>query len=123
MKFKDKIKELRQEKDLSQKKLADELSLSQSCITKLESGDREPTGSTLVAYANYFNVTIDYLIGNDEVITRDNSFREKQNLSQEEKDLIKYYRAIEKPAKLAIFNTAKSFYNQAQIDKKTSYNA
>ncbi len=122
MNFKDKIKELRLEQGFSQTKLAEKLSLSQSCITKLEAGTREPTGSTLVAYSNFFNVSVDYLIGNDE--ERDQSPTPINTLSQltdEERELLKFFRAIGKPARDAIFTTAKSFYEQLPADKRVSY--
>lgn len=119
MSFKEKIKELRLDNNLSQKKLAEALSLSQSCITKLEAGTREPTGSTLSAYSQFFDVSVDYLIGNEEITP----FRPEKSdlkLSKEELDLIKFYRAIDKPSKLAIFTTAKSFYNQLPKEKRLS---
>lgn len=83
MVFSEKIKELREEADLSQKELADRLKISQSAITKLENNLREPTGSTLIAYADYFDVSLDYLVG------RDNNFKVLQNeISENEKELL-----------------------------------
>ena len=59
-------KDLRCEKGLTQQQLAPLLGISASAIGMLEKGYREPTGTTLLAYANYFGVSIDYLMGREQ---------------------------------------------------------
>lgn len=63
MVFKDRLKELRLDKGLSQMQLAKELKLSQSAVAKWELGKTEPTATAIITVANYFNVSIDYLLG------------------------------------------------------------
>lgn len=63
MEFKDKIKELRVSKNLSQQQLADKLGLSQSAVAKWELGKTEPTASAIIAIAKFFNETTDYILG------------------------------------------------------------
>ncbi len=63
MEFKDKIKELRISKNLSQQQLADKLGLSQSAVAKWELGKTEPTASAIIAIAKFFNETTDYILG------------------------------------------------------------
>ena len=63
MKFKDRLKELRAEKGLSQMQLAKELNLSQSAVAKWELGKTEPTASAIIAIAKYFNETTDFILG------------------------------------------------------------
>lgn len=63
MEFKDILKNLRYESALTQKDIAKECKLSPQCISQLEMGIRNPTGSTLVALANYFDCSTDYLLG------------------------------------------------------------
>lgn len=65
-KFKEILKDLRLEKDVKQKDVARECDVSPQCISQLEAGTRSPTGTTLVALANYFNCSIDYLMGRTE---------------------------------------------------------
>ena len=65
-KFKDILKDLRLEKGVKQKDVARECDVSPQCISQLEAGTRNPTGTTLVALANYFNCSIDYLMGRAE---------------------------------------------------------
>ena len=63
MGFKDRLKELRTDKGLSQMQLAKELKLSQSAVAKWELGKTEPTATAIITVAKYFDVSIDYLLG------------------------------------------------------------
>jgi len=56
------LKELRKEKGISQLKLAMELSTNQNSISRYENGKHQADYKTLVAFADYFNVSIDYLL-------------------------------------------------------------
>lgn len=57
------LRELRKSKNISQIKLALDLNMSQNTISRYETGEREPGIAELVLIADYFNVTIDYLVG------------------------------------------------------------
>lgn len=61
-----KIKELRKKNGLTQEELARETNLSQSNIGMIKGGKRIPGRKTLEILANFFNVTIDYLLGQEE---------------------------------------------------------
>ncbi|SFL09482.1 helix-turn-helix domain-containing protein [Halanaerobium salsuginis] len=63
MKFSDRLKKLRKEKNLYQKELAEYLGVSRPTITQYESGARKPDNDTLEKIADHFNVTVDYLLG------------------------------------------------------------
>lgn len=56
------LKELRKEKNISQLKLALDLSMNQNTISRYETGEREADYKTLIKIADYFNVSIDYLL-------------------------------------------------------------
>ena len=58
-----KIRELRNLFGLSQKELAKSLSIPQNTFSQYETGKRAPDFETLKKIANYFNVTVDYLLG------------------------------------------------------------
>lgn len=62
-KLKDRLKELREERQLSQSKLAKIIGFSQATIAKWETGDRSPTIEYLIILAKFFGCTSDYLIG------------------------------------------------------------
>lgn len=56
------LKQLRKKHKISQLKLAMDLGVSQNTISRYESGKREADYATLVQLADYFNVSIDYLL-------------------------------------------------------------
>ena len=63
MEFKDRLKELRIDNNLSQMQLALKTGLSQSAIAKWELGKTEPTATAIITLAKFFNETTDYLLG------------------------------------------------------------
>ena len=60
------LKELRTHSNLSQQKMADVLGISRSAVAMWETGGSEPDNKTLEKIADYFNVSIDYLLGRDD---------------------------------------------------------
>ena len=63
MKFKEHLKELRTQMNLSQMDLSKATGISQSAIAKWELGKTEPTASAIITLARFFNETTDYLLG------------------------------------------------------------
>jgi len=64
-KLAERLKELRIDKEVSQKKVAEEIGISQSVYCDYENGKVEPTASIIIKLANYFNVSTDYLLGKE----------------------------------------------------------
>ena len=58
-----KLRNIRKEKGISQLKLAMDLNMSQNTISRYETGEREPGINELVKLADYFDVSVDYLLG------------------------------------------------------------
>ncbi|MCQ4726637.1 helix-turn-helix domain-containing protein [Anaerotignum faecicola] len=65
--FAQRLKELRKEKKLTQAVLANVLEYGYTAISNYESGKNEPSYSDLVALADYFCVTTDYLLGRTDM--------------------------------------------------------
>ena len=63
MKFSERLKDLRKQRELSQMDLAVATGISQSAIAKWELGKTEPTASAIVNLANFFGETTDYILG------------------------------------------------------------
>jgi transcriptional regulator with XRE-family HTH domain len=61
--FKNRLKELRQEKGIGQVELAKKIGVSKGVISFWENGLREPNMHSLILLAQFFEVTIDYLVG------------------------------------------------------------
>lgn len=57
------IRELRKARRVTQLKMAMDLDMSQNTISRYESGEREPGVAELIRIADYFRVSIDYLVG------------------------------------------------------------
>ena len=60
--FMKRLRELREKRGISQLRLAMDLSLNQNSISRYETGEREADYKTLVALADYFRVSVDYLL-------------------------------------------------------------
>ncbi|MBQ9937707.1 MAG: helix-turn-helix transcriptional regulator [Oscillospiraceae bacterium] len=56
------LKEIRKSKGISQLKLAIDLNTTQNTISRYENGKREPGINELIQIADYFNISIDYLL-------------------------------------------------------------
>jgi transcriptional regulator with XRE-family HTH domain len=69
MEFNEKLQMLRADKNMTQEELAKELYVSRTAISKWESGRGYPNIDSLKAIAKYFHITIDELIGTEEIIT------------------------------------------------------
>lgn len=65
--FKDILKQLRKDKGVSQKEIAKALNVSDDSIYNWEKGRSEPSINELINLADYFNVTVDFLIGRVEI--------------------------------------------------------
>lgn len=65
--FMKRLYELRTEKGLSQRSMATNFNVSQGTYNNWENGRTQPSVEQLVALANFFGVSVDYLVSNDEV--------------------------------------------------------
>lgn len=61
-----KLYELRTEKGLSQRSIASKLHISQGTYNNWENGKTEPSISQLIELSNFFEVSIDYIVGNSD---------------------------------------------------------
>ena len=54
---------MRKSRGISQLKLAIDLNMNQNSISRYENGEREADYATLILFADYFDVSVDYLLG------------------------------------------------------------
>lgn len=66
MSFSDRLKELRMSRNLTQKQVYDAVGMSAIGYQRYEYGDREPAYQKLLALADYFDVSLDYLCGRSD---------------------------------------------------------
>ncbi|WP_142413098.1 helix-turn-helix domain-containing protein [Hathewaya massiliensis] len=67
MTFGDKLKQLRDEKNITQQELADILKVGRPTIAGYETKGKQPDYDKLIILSNYFNVSIDYLLGKTDI--------------------------------------------------------
>lgn len=71
------LRELREEMNLTQNDICKVLGITRSNVSKYESGALDPSTDVLNSYANYFDCTIDYILG------RTNDRKHKMQLADE----------------------------------------
>lgn len=63
MEFRHRLQQLRERKRISRKVLSELCGLNSDAVRRYERGEAEPTLHSLVAIAEYFEVSVDYLVG------------------------------------------------------------
>lgn len=79
------MKELRQSKGLRQSDVADILGTSQQSYQRYENETGEPNIAALIKLADFYGVTIDYLLGRDAIAPKFEKIEVKQRLAEIEK--------------------------------------
>ena len=90
--FDKKLRDLREADGISQIKFAQQIGFSQAAISAWENNTREPGIEALLRISRFFNVTVDYLVGNDNSAPK--KIKPSSTLSREEQDLINDYRTL-----------------------------
>lgn len=102
------LKLLRQEFGISQQRLAEAIAASQQSINQYENHSTEPDIAVLSRLAEYFNTTIDYIVGRTDIrrpIERTEAF----HLNQEEAEMIQRYRALNEKEKRCLTVVIQTF--------------
>ena len=102
------LKKLRMEYGISQARLAEAIGVSQPSINKYENHDIEPEIRILIRIADFFNTSVDYLIGHS-VIARPFGQSDGYHLSREEAELMTRFRMRREDEKECIKMTVKAF--------------
>lgn len=107
--------ELRVERGVSQKELAEAIGVSQSTIAKIEVGRNEATASTIRKLASYFNISTDYLLEfeDDFGVRVDDKEKKPDTLSAEERRLLEGYREINASGKKLVMQTVETLRTTA----------
>lgn len=102
---------LRDEKGISQQVLADAIGLSQPSVNKYENHNIEPDIETLRRLADYFDTSVDFIIGHTDV-RRKIEKTSPHNLNESEAALIRDFRALSPAQKSCILTTVRTFLNK-----------
>ena len=101
------LKKLRLERKISQQELASVIKVSQQSVNKYENHDTEPNLSTLVMLADYFDTSVDYLIGRTDIKHRIEPVKEF-SLNENEEVMFKYYRQLSKSKQDCLMELARN---------------
>ncbi|MDE5943451.1 MAG: helix-turn-helix domain-containing protein [Clostridia bacterium] len=95
------IKQLRNEANLSQRALAAKINCSQKSVDLWEKGITEPKADIIVALANVFECTCDYLLEREDDLGSVNVMRE---LSESEKEILGIFDKLDKKGQAELAN-------------------
>ena len=117
------IKILRTEKNLSQEELAKQIHVTQTMISQLEKGKKQPSREVAESLADFFEVTLDYLLG--RTAERNNSYfannisgsnlvqgngsvsiSDIETTTKEEAELLRIFRALDVRERARLLETA-----------------
>lgn len=112
--FKDRLRKLREEKDITQKELATILGIGSTAVNGYEMGINTPTFDRLIKLADYFNVSIDYLCGRTPLksVAQENNIFDIADKLQSIMDcleldnsIVSYHRKLLSPAEKELVKT------------------
>ena len=120
MRFKEIFKELRKEKGISAEKLAKKLCFTKNIVYAWEKGRAEPNYETLVKLADFFDVSIDFLVGRlddfDNVTIK--TLEIVPGLSVQQKELLEYFDKLGPFEQEAILIQVKALAEKSAVKTK-----
>ena len=118
MEFKDILKQLREEKSVSGKKLSVELQFSPNLVYAWEKGRAQPNIETLIKLAEYFDVSVDYLIGATDDFNTTAPAKSAPGLSKREEELLKAFDCLDVYQQDFFFNQITATARENTLIKK-----
>lgn len=111
------LKTLRKQRKITQQQMAERLSITQQAYATYENGTAQPPIDNLKKLADYFDVSIDYLLGRENKST---------DLSQDERQLLTYFKQCDviDQARILAYAEAvaqKEVYNNVRLEKVKKY--
>lgn len=111
----ERLKELRLHKKLKQNYLQKKFSLSSGCYSLYENNKRKPDYELLIEFANFYNVSLDYLVGRTDELNSDTGANALY--TAQEVNLIKKYRALNEHGKKVIETVLECEYEEHAKEK------
>lgn len=112
--FGERLRYLIEGQALTQRQVANDLHIAPSTLSGYIIGEREPDYGTLIGIAEYFEVTVDYLLGATN--TKKNT---EDILDVREDDLVRIYRSLQ-PEKQDLLIEQAHLYHKYDLKKKKS---
>lgn len=116
--FVSRLRELLDEKEITQKELSSRIGVSEVTVSRYLSGDRTPRTDVINSISNFFNVSADYLLGNSDIR---NPYKEAPENTDEDIDLwlskTDGYKELPEEDRELISNLAKNLLEKHRKEK------
>ena len=109
----EKLKELRAEKKLTQKELANFLSVPIPTLSHWECGYAEPSCDDIINLCNFFNVSTDYLLGRTDDFGSVIASPTAPNLSEEDKKLLSAFHGLDRELQELLWDMIRTWQKNA----------
>lgn len=117
----ERFEQLLKERGISAYRVAKDTKITTSLFSQWKSGKNQPKTSTLQKVADYFGVSLDWLLGNTDIkhLPNENNvvIVEKDDFSAHEKNFIEMYRQLPKEFQKLLDENLKAYYNISLKDK------
>lgn len=113
------LSELREERGLTQRELAEIFHLSTSTISAYETGTRMPVAENIIAYARYFDVTADYVLGLSSSLTPPSVLEEELQAGVTIGTTVEYIRTLLPTQRVSLLNILHDLSVYAEMAQKT----
>ncbi len=106
-----KLRDIREEKDLKQKEVAESTGITNKVLSSYERDVSQPTLDNLKSLCDYYHVSADDLL--DIEICQNNTGKNDRALSYEQKRLLQYFDKLDEDGKTAVTGLAIVYYKES----------
>ena len=108
--FGDRLKELRTKRGITQFKFAKELNIATGTIGNWEVNSRTPDCTMLIKIADYFDVSLDYLLGREDYFGNYYNRDKHTSLSEKDQHMIELFRGLLPEMQNVVMNMVEELY-------------
>lgn len=112
------LKQLREERNINQRDLAQLMHVSHTTISNYECNKKSPDYDKLIWLCNYFNVCMEYMLGVSDIPLQYN-YSPPKSIGEDEKQTLSFYCRLNEENKILIKGKMIELYKEQSSDKKT----
>ncbi len=113
------VKELRKERKLRQEELAGRINISQQTVSRIENGDNALAADILVSLANYFGVSIDYILYRSDSRRGVESQIEFNEIQERNYNLCRRYEQLNRKNQELIYELTEELESSQRVKEKS----
>lgn len=119
--FKNRLKTLRTEKSLTQKALAEALCITVSTLSHWECGYQEPSFRDLLSICDFFEVSIDYLLGRSDDFGVISIVKNGNQIPDDAQELVDIFLSLNSMTRFQVIEYARFFLERENKSKKQNF--